>query len=199
MKIGIFGGSFDPIHKGHLNMAEKAWMEYGLDEVWLIPAGHSPNKDEARMTAAEERLAMCKIASKTKPYLKVSDIEVASSERSYTYRTLQKLKQLHPADDFFFLMGADSLDYFEQWSHPEIISSLSHILVVNRDEFEEQDLLEKIKEIRQLFPADIRIVHCDKYPVSSHEIRKKLSSGLDVSEWMDEAVLQYLKKKKLYV
>lgn len=198
MKIGILGGSFDPVHNGHLNMAEKAYQEYGLDEVWLIPAGHSPNKDESRMTPADERLAMCRIAAESRSYLKASDIEVASSERSYTYRTLQKLKELHPEDDFYFIMGADSLDYFEKWKHPEIISSLSYILVVNRDAFREQDLLDKIAAIQKLFPADIRIVHCEKYPVSSHEIRERLFHGKDVSEWLDDKVLSYLKEQKLY-
>lgn len=198
MKIGILGGSFDPVHNGHLNMAEKAYQEYGLDEVWLIPAGHSPNKEESRMTSADERLAMCEIAAESRDYLKASDIEVASSERSYTYRTLQKLKELYPEDDFYFIMGADSLDYFEKWKHPEIISSLSHILVVNRDAFREQDLLDKIAAIQKLFPADIRIVHCEKYPVSSHEIRERLFHGKDVSEWLDDKVLFYLKEQKLY-
>lgn len=173
MKIGILGGSFDPIHNGHLHMAVKAHEEYELDEVWLIPAGHSPNKDEGKMTKAKDRLAMCRLAAAFYPFLKVSDIEMISEERSYTYRTIQKLKESYPDDEWYFIMGADSLDYFDQWRHPEIICSLAHILVVNRDEFQDEDLKKKIVAIRLLFPADIQIVHCEKYPISSHEIDRK--------------------------
>ena len=198
MKIGILGGSFDPIHNGHLHMAVKAYEEYELDEVWLIPAGHSPNKDEGKMTKAKDRLAMCRLAAAFYPFLKVSDIEMISEERSYTYRTIQKLTESYPDDEWYFIMGADSLDYFDQWRHPEIIGSLAHILVVNRDEFQDEDLKKKIASIRQLFSADIQIVHCEKYPISSREIRTKLMKEEEVSGWISQEVLCYIKEHDLY-
>lgn len=198
MKIGIFGGSFDPIHNGHLYMAQQVLKEYELDKIILIPAGHSPNKSEKEMTPADRRLKMVQIAVESKKYLTVSSIEVDSTERSYTYRTMQKLSEIYPNDDLYFIMGADSLDYFDQWYHPEIICQLATVLVVNRDDFSAEDLSNKIKQIQCLFPADIRIVHCEKYDISSHELRDMIKNGENVSDYIPRDVLSYIKEKNLY-
>lgn len=198
MKIGILGGSLDPIHYGHLYMAKKAMEEYRLDTVWLIPTGHSPNKDEEKMTSGKDRAKMCRLAVETEPYLKVNTLEVASPERSYTYRTMQKLSVLYPDDSFFFIMGADSLDYFEHWIHPEIICALADILVVNRNAFAEQDLNRKIRRIKQLFPCEIHIVHCQKNDISSSMIRSRLALGQSVEGLLPDAVIGYIREKGLY-
>lgn len=92
MNIGILGGSFDPIHNGHLHMAKCAYESYALDQVWLIPAGHSPNKDEHRMTDAKDRFKMCKLAAQPYPWMIVSRLELDSAERSYTYRTMENCR-----------------------------------------------------------------------------------------------------------
>ena len=120
MKTGIFGGAFDPIHKGHIYMAQKAMEEYSLDRILLVPSGHSPNKTENAMTAFSHRYNMCKLASEAVPGIEVSDIEIKDESTSYTYVTLQKLKALYPEDELYFIMGGDSLDYFESWMKPEI-------------------------------------------------------------------------------
>lgn len=193
MKIGILGGSFDPIHNGHLYMAENAYQQYKLDEVWLIPNGNAPHKDKNKMTDAMHRLAMCEIAALKYNYMKVSDIEVCSSNFSYTYLTIQKLTQNYPQHEFYFIMGADSLDYFDKWRNPQIISSLCKILVVNRDDFSEADLNEKIKKINVQFPADIQIVHCPKLDISSTEIRQNQQI-----EYVPSEVRQYISKNRLY-
>ena len=110
MKIGILGGSFDPIHNGHIHMALAACDKFALDQLWLIPAGHSPNKDEKSMTDANHRYHMCELAAKVDHRLRVSRVEIDSEERSYTYRTLQKITEEHPENRFYFIMGGDSLD-----------------------------------------------------------------------------------------
>lgn len=190
MKIGILGGSFDPIHNGHLYMAENAYQQYNLDEVWLIPNGNAPHKDKNKMTDAMHRLAMCKIAASNYAYMKVSDIEVCSSNFSYTYLTIQTLTQTYPEHEFYFIMGADSLDYFDKWRNPQIISSLCKILVVNRDDFSEADLQEKIKRINALFPADIQIVHCPKFDISSTEIRQNQKTD-NVPQEVERYILEH--------
>lgn len=174
MKIGILGGSFDPIHNGHLNMAIKSYEQYLLDEVWLIPNGNAPHKDAEKMADASHRMAMCQLVANEYSFLKTCDIEVTSEEYSYTYITVTKLSSLYPEHEFYFIMGADSLDYFEKWRKPEIIASVCKILVINRDEFSEEDMAKKIEKINSLFPADINIVHCPKVDVSSTELRHKL-------------------------
>jgi nicotinate-nucleotide adenylyltransferase len=110
-------------------MARQARIEYALDEVWLMPAGHSPNKNESRMTSAFHRKNMCLLAEKTDQNIRTCSLETDSGETSYTYRTMQKLTERYPQHTFFFIMGADSLAYFESWMHPEIISSLATTLL----------------------------------------------------------------------
>ena len=193
MKIGILGGSFDPIHKGHLHMAQKAYEQYELDEVWLIPNGNAPHKDVDKMANSTHRMAMCQLVADAYPFLKTCDIEITSEEYSYTYITVSKLKEMYPENEFYFIMGADSLDYFEKWRKPEIIASKCILLVINRDEFSEADMLKKIKRINSIFPADIRIVHCQKVDISSTDLRKELNT-----EDVLPAVYEYICKNKLY-
>jgi nicotinate-nucleotide adenylyltransferase len=198
MKIGILGGSFDPIHKGHLYMARQARIEYALDEVWLMPAGHSPNKNESRMTSAFHRKNMCLLAEKTDENIRTCSLETDSGETSYTYRTMQKLTERYPQHTFFFIMGADSLAYFESWMHPEIISSLATILVVNRDEYLPEELQKMATLVKERFPADIQFVHCEKYVISSGEIRERIKANLDVSAYLPDGVWEYIAEHGLY-
>lgn len=198
MNIGILGGSFDPIHNGHLNMACCAHQEFDLDQIWLMPAGHSPNKDESAMTDAYHRLQMCQIAAGAYDWLWASSFEIDAPELSYTYRTFEKLAEQYPQHRFFFLMGGDSLDYFEQWMHPEIIVSLCTILVIPRDEFDHQQLREKIRKIQERFSCEIQIVPCEKNPVSSTQIRWELKEGKADERCFPPGVLDYIKKNHLY-
>lgn len=193
MKIGILGGSFDPIHNGHLNMAIKSYEQYSLDEVWLIPNGNAPHKNADKMADASHRMRMCQLVANEYPFLKTCDIEIASTEYSYTYITVTKLKEMYPEYEFYFIMGADSLDYFDKWRKPEVIASVCKILVINRDEFSESDMTEKIARINAIFPADIRIVHCPKIEVSSTELRCKLNR-----ENVLPAVYDYICQNDLY-
>ena len=198
MKVGILGGSFDPIHKGHVHMALAAKKFLALDAVWLIPAGHSPNKEEQKMTPAENRYEMCRLAVSDLAGISVSRIEIDSAERSYTYRTLQKLTVQNPQHEFFFIMGADSLDYFEKWVHPEIISRLAHILVINRDAFTETDLNQKIAQLNARFSADITLIPCEKYPVSSSMLRARIAEGEPKPPELTDNVWEYICSHGLY-
>lgn len=199
MKVGILGGSFDPIHNGHLYMAKQALLVMDLDEVWLIPAGHSPNKDESSMTSAEDRMKMCVLSCEDEPFIQANSIEVDSKDRSYTYLTMQKLAALYPMNEFYFILGADSLDYFEQWKNPDIICEIAQLVVINRDDFLLEALQEKADEINRIFPAKIHIVPCDKYDISSSEIRNVIRNGLPVPEdKIPKKVLSYINQHHLY-
>ena len=207
MNIGILGGSFDPIHNGHLHMAKCAYESYALDQVWLIPAGHSPNKDEHGMTDAKDRFQMCKLAAQPYPWMTVSRLELDSAERSYTYRTMEKLSEQFPMHRFFFIMGGDSLDYFESWMKPEIIAQTAIILVMVRENFPKLQMEEKIANIKNLFPADIRLLKCDRMDVSSTQVRKLLRaksqadgyrSPKGVEMFLDAAVMSYIQANNLY-
>lgn len=198
MKIGILGGSFDPIHMGHLYMAIQAHEAAELDEVWLIPAGHSPNKEEAGMTDAIHRLRMCEITAKPYDWLLVNSLEIDSCERSYTYRTLEKLAQQFPEHQLYFIMGGDSLDYFEDWKKPERIAELCKILVIPRDAFTLSNLNKKVEQLKKLFPCEISLIPCSRYPLSSTEIRKSLFWNHPKADDFPPGVLEYIREYKLY-
>ena len=207
MKTGIFGGAFDPIHKGHIYMAQKAMEEYSLDRILIVPSGHSPNKTENAMTAFSHRYNMCKLAAEAVPGIDVSDIEIKDESTSYTYVTLQKLKQLYPEDELYFIMGGDSLDYFESWMKPEIIAQTAIILVMVRENFPKKQMEEKIAHIKKRFWADIRLLKCDRMDVSSTQVRKLLRAKLQADGdrspkgaemFLDAAVMSYIQANNLY-
>lgn len=198
MKIGILGGSFDPIHNGHIHMAQAACDNFALDQVWLIPAGHSPNKDEKSMTSSEHRFHMCELAAKADPRLRVSRVEIDSDERSFTYRTLQILNEAHPENRFYFIMGGDSLDYFDRWVYPEIITKLCTILVMPRKPYNSAALTDKIQKLNELYSADIRLIEAEEYPVSSTDIRKNLLDQTPAEKDFPDGVLAYIRGHHLY-
>ena len=202
MKTGIFGGAFDPIHKGHIYMAQKAMEEYSLDRLFLVPSGHSPNKTENAMTAFSHRYNMCKLAARAVP-----DIEIKDKSTSYTYVTLQKLKALYPQYELYFIMGGDSLDYFETWMRPDVIAQTAIILVMVRENFPKLQMEEKIAHIKNLFPADIRLLKCDRMDVSSTQVRRLLRaksqadgyrSPKGAEMFLDAAVMSYIQANNLY-
>lgn len=197
-KVGILGGSFDPIHQGHINIAQRAREEYQLDEVWFIPAGHSPNKNETAMTSARQRARMTSLAIAEYPYFRLSTVEMDSRETSYTYRTLEKLDNAYPDIQFYFIMGADSLDYFEQWKHPEIICQHAILLTAVRDDMDIAEINKKITAIQALFPASIFPVHGGKTEVSSTEIRRQVSENKWDITGCPKAVQEYIRQHGLY-
>ena len=197
-KIGILGGSFDPIHNGHLAIAESAYRDFSLDEVWLIPAGHSPNKDEKKMTSAYTRADMVALAIEQIPYFKLSMYEIEKEGTSYTYLTLSDFKERYPDTTFYFIMGADSLDYFEKWRHPEIICEKAIILVSVRDDMDSEDIHSKISQIKSLFHAEIYPLSCKKIDISSSEIRAAILNEEPLPNELPEAVAQYIKEQHLY-
>lgn len=198
MKIGILGGSFDPIHQGHLNIAEYARTEFDLDEVWFIPAGHSPNKNEDAMTSAELRAEMVARAIEKYPYFKLSRIEIEAEGTSYTYLTLSKLCDLYPDAEFYFIMGADSLDYLEKWCHPEIICQKAIILCAVRDDMDIAEIKDKISMIKSLFSAEIYPIYGGRTDISSTNLRGQMALEGDRPELLPESVWNYILSQKLY-
>ena len=197
-KIGILGGSFDPIHNGHLAIAESAYKDFALDEVWLIPAGHSPNKDESKMTSGSVRAEMVSLAIEDKTYFKLSMYEIEKDGTSFTYLTLSEFKEKYPDTTFYFIMGADSLDYFDKWRHPEIICEKAIILVAVRDDMDLEEINDKIKELKSMFQAQIYPLSCPKFDISSSEIRESLKHNADYVQGVPAKVAAYIQKNCLY-
>jgi nicotinate-nucleotide adenylyltransferase len=197
-RIGLLGGSFDPIHNGHINIAEAAYREFELDEVWFIPAGHSPNKDENSMTDAAHRYRMVELAVSSVPYFKISDIEFGQTDTTYTYLTLTRLHDKYPDCTFYFIMGADSLDYFEQWKYPQRICDLANILIAVRDELGAAAVNNKIEQLKCDLNGNFYQITGGKTDISSTEIRQKIRSGTDISTIVPPEVCDYIKQEDLY-
>lgn len=197
-KIGILGGSFDPIHQGHLNIAEHAMAEFDLDEVWFVPAGHSPNKDEADMTPARLRTEMVECAIASYPHFKLSRIEVDAPETSYTYLTLSKLCEQYHDTQFYFIMGADSLDYFEKWRHPEIICQKAIVLCAVRDDMDITEIKGKISMLKKLFEAEIYPIFGGRTDISSTSLRTQIAMERKKPDLLPETVWKYIIAQGLY-
>ena len=197
-KVGIFGGAFDPIHRGHLQMAIVACNSAKLDEMWLIPSGHSPNKNESDMEEGRHRYRMCELAAMADERLTASPIEMESAEQSYTYRTLERISERLPNTRLYFLMGGDSLDYFEQWKKPERICELATILVAERNAFDSPALARKASQLRELFACNIQMVPFAPVALSSTQLREQLAEGVADSADFPPGVFDYNQTDGLY-
>ncbi len=191
------GGSFDPPHIGHLLLAEWVQKELKLEEIRFIPTGRIYHK-EPQKVSAKDRLAMVRLAVSEYPSFTVDATEVEREGITYTYQTVEEFKQREPENQLTFLVGADSLDYMETWKYPERIFSACRIAAVIRPGFSYERMEEKIRQLQTQFDADILLVEMPEMPISSTELRKKLSSGESVKDLVPEQVEAYIRAHGLY-
>lgn len=200
MRLGLFGGSFDPVHNGHLLLAVRCQRAAALDEVWFVPAATQPLKRTGPVASDDERCQMLTLATQGHDSWKVSRIEIDRGGVSYTVDTLRQVAAKHPKAELFFLMGADSLHDLPKWVEPQEILTLATPLVVARagegePDFESLSSVaspERVEAIRQAK------VEMPATPISSSEIRRRLSVGDDVEEMVPAGVLQYIRERGLY-
>lgn len=197
-KIGILGGTFNPIHMGHLIIAENAYDECHLDEVWLMPAHIPPHKQGQYILADELRLAMVQCAVADKPYFKVSDFEMKLDAVSYTANTLGLLREMYPENEYYFIMGADSLYGIETWYKPEEIFARASILVAARDQASLYDINNKAKILRKRYGADIYIMSVPKIEISSTAIRERVAAGRSINYFVPDPVRDFIYKNRIY-
>lgn len=195
-KIGIMGGTFNPIHYGHIEMAKKAYEQFQLDKVLFMPSGNSYLKKN--VLDVKHRVAMVELAIAEYDYFELSLVEVERQGNTYTYETLRDLTQLHPDTDYYFILGADSLMYLEHWKNPEVIFSLSTILCAVRDDYDMGRLIEKISWLKENKNANIEIINMPKIDISSTLIREKAATHCSVSQYVPAIVEDYIQKEHLY-
>lgn len=192
MKIGIFGGTFDPIHHGHLIVAEYVREHARLDRVIFIPADISPHKQNANPAPSKDRMAMLREAIRPNPFFESADVEIARGGVSYTVETLRTLRQRNPTDELYLLIGADNLADFLSWREPGEIVRLAQIIVMNRPGF------------RRVSPDSVllrSVIQCDvpAIDISATEIRRRLVKGLPISYLVPPAVAKYIARHHLYI
>ena len=177
IKTGILGGTFDPIHIGHLILAQAAYEQLELDRVFIIPAGRPPHKKDRKGATDEQRIDMVRLAAASNPAFEVELLEMESQEYSYTYVTLQRLHQKYPDDDFYFIIGLDSLETFETWREPAQIVEQAHIVAADRPDCDVSKMQYQIERNKKLFGGDFIAIECPDIQISSHEIRERTAEG----------------------
>jgi nicotinate-nucleotide adenylyltransferase len=189
-RIGVFGGTFDPVHFGHLLMAAETVERLRLDKLLFVPARRPAHKRSRALAPVEDRIAMLRIATKQAPHFEISAIEANGDQVNFTVRTLEALLGRERAD-YYFLMGQDSLEEFTAWREPERILSIARLVVVPRGEGELPLLPSAIRR-RVIFLRPPRI------GISSTEIRRRLRRQLSVRYWLPDSVLAYAARHGLY-
>ena len=198
-KIGILGGTFNPIHVGHLLLGEIARCEENLDEVWFMPSGISYLKKDISIPDAEIRLEMVKRAVDNNPHFKASNLETFREGNTYTSDTLDLLKEKYPSDIFYFIMGADSLMHIENWYNPQNIFDKCILLAAVRDDVDIVKLEEQKDYLISKFQAKIKIIPYPHMDISSTDIRSRIKQKKSIRYMVSDSVLDYITKNHLYL
>ncbi len=198
-EIGIMGGTFDPIHNGHLLLGKQAYTEYALDQIWFMPSGTPPHKKDHIVTGITDRFEMVRLAIEPYPYFICSDFEIKRPGNTYTAHTLKLLHKEYPEHRFYFIIGADSLYQIEKWYHPAEVLTMTTLLVAYR-EYEKAPcpLKEQIHYLTQQYKADIRLLHCREMDISSEALRNMGAKGKQLFRYVPECVELYIKAHGLY-
>ncbi|MFA9375659.1 MAG: nicotinate-nucleotide adenylyltransferase [Lachnotalea sp.] len=197
-KIGIMGGTFDPIHIGHLMLAEQAYDKFGLDKVLIMPAGNPPHKDNAVLGLTKHRVQMARLAIESNKHFELSLIEVERSGYTYTYETLVELKKENPEVDYYFIIGADSLLDFGKWREPFKICEYSTILVAARYNLSSIELKRQIDDVTNKYNGTIYSLETPNIDISSKLIRASISTGKSIKYYVTSDVERYIYKNNLY-
>ena len=197
-KVGILGGTFNPVHLGHLRLAEKAMLVASLDQVLFIPSGISYMKNQQEIVPARDRMAMVQLAIQGNSRFRVSNIEIEKKGNSYSHETIRELQKQQKDTQFFFLTGADTVFSMEKWKDPAYIFFSVTVLEAYRTGVSLEQLKKKIEQLKILYQADIRLIASDHIDISSSQIRKAISGGISVHELLPQAVEQYIKEHHFY-
>lgn len=195
-KIGLFGGSFNPIHNGHINLALSVKKALGLDRVILIPSGISPHKLNDEYASSIDRLEMCRLACEELEGFEVSDYEILQARKSYTVYTVNHFKELFSNDKLFWLVGSDMLLSFDTWfKYREILGNVT-IAAISRTG-DDTDRLVKMSE-KLLEYGECIVVNADALTISSSEIRTMIKNSCDITCYLNRKVVEYIILKRLY-
>jgi nicotinate-nucleotide adenylyltransferase len=199
MKIAIFGGSFDPVHKEHIRLAEAAIEELGLDKLFVMPACAPPHKPGKTLALDQDRLRMCELAFGELPKVEICDYEIAQGGTSYTYDTLKELQR--PDARLFLLCGTDMVLTFDKWYRYEDIFKMCYPTYVRRedDPVITSRIVAKIGEYYEKHGVMFRRIITDPIKLSSTDIRRAVKEGRDISSMVPPAVEKFIRDNRLYL
>ncbi|MCX7927104.1 MAG: nicotinate-nucleotide adenylyltransferase [Candidatus Omnitrophica bacterium] len=194
MLIGIVGGTFNPIHIGHLILAEEVREKKKLDKIIFIPTYLPPHKDNHDIIEAFHRLAMVRLAIKGNPYFEVSDLEVKRQGRSYTIDTLRQLRSQYRKDNLFFIIGSDLFNYLDEWKDLKQITEIAKFIVATRPGYPLEKISQKLGSLRKR----VSVVAIRAVDVSAFEIRNRIQKGSSFRYLVPGPVYDYIVEKNLY-
>ncbi len=198
-QYGLFGGSFNPIHNGHLHLAAAVHDALSLERVVLMPTGEAPHKDCSAYASAAHRLAMCRLAAENYPWMQVSDYETRKSGKSYTVETLRALLEADADVRWTLMIGSDMLLSLDTWKAWEEILRMARVCAVSRNDGDQAMLKAKAASLRQSVPeAEIIVLQVEAMPVSSTQIRENLKKNAIPSCLLPKNVVQYIGMNQLY-
>lgn len=196
-KIGLLGGTFNPVHLGHVYMAKEILKEFSLDKIIFIPVGDPPHKEGNKIVNKEHRFAMLEIATADEKKFFVSRIELDRVGKTYTIDTMRQLKSEYDAD-FYFIIGADTLFELPTWKEYEEVFKITDFICISRPGYDEDKAQAYKKYYKERFSKDIRFSSSTGLDMSSEEIRAKLKNGESVKGFLDENVEYYIISNGLY-
>ncbi len=194
-RIGLLGGTFDPIHNAHLYMGQLCIDELNLDKVIYVPAGITPHK--TFVADAGARYEMVKLAINSNERFSVSDYEIKKTTPSYSVETVDYFKKLYPEDEIIFILGEDSLDYVDRWYKAEKLLKMCSFAVIARGGFE-SDIEAKIKLLKENYGATVYNISLHELEISSMQIRDMISKKKSVNHLVPQVVLSFIEEHKMY-
>ncbi|HHW02001.1 MAG TPA: nicotinate-nucleotide adenylyltransferase [Thermoanaerobacterales bacterium] len=198
-RVGIMGGTFDPIHYGHLVTAEAARINFHLDEVIFTPAGNPPHKKNYTVTPAEHRYLMTALAINGNPYFKVSRVEIDRKGYTYTVDTLRYFAREYGKDTaLFFISGADAILDILTWKDVEEILNMCTFIAATRPGYPMEKLKQKLQEIKDLYGKEVYPLEVTGMDISSTEIRRRVRENLSIKYLLPESIEMYIKKHGIY-
>ncbi|MFI3172105.1 MAG: nicotinate-nucleotide adenylyltransferase [Eubacteriales bacterium] len=199
MKVGIVGGTFNPIHVGHLMLGEYAYEEFLLDAIWFMPNGNPPHKDANTFSiSTKARIAMVELAITGTSYFHLSKHEIEKESVSYSYKTMKELCEKYPENEFYFIVGSDSLFSLEQWKKPELLFEYCTILVACRENMDLKRVHQHIDYLKEKYACKMKLLQMPLLEVSSSNIRSRLQENKSVKYIVPEVVHEYMTTNRLY-
>jgi len=196
-KIGILGGTFNPIHIGHLLLAQYAFEQAELAKIIFIPSGVSYMKQDIPILPAKDRMRLVELSIQYHSCFEVSDMEILRPGNTYTYETLEELKRKQD-NHYYFILGADSVFSMEKWKEPARIFKSCTILAAVRETTDKERLRIKTEDLKQKFGADIMLLDFPRIDISSSEIRERLKLGKSIHHMVAPEAEEYIYKNQLF-
>ncbi len=198
-KIGILGGTFNPIHNGHIQLGKNAQISHNLDKILFIPSNISYMKVNHGVLPANLRADMVQLAIESEPTFEYCDIELVRGGNSYTYETILELAKQYDNAAFYYIIGADTLFNIERWRNISVIFDNCIILCAHRDQLSLPALKTQKNKLKKMYNAQIEFLQNEEITISSSEIRDRIIHGKSVSDLLPENVFRYITQNQLYV